>query len=695
MSKLILLVSLMMSFTAIKSYALTGEDKIKADCYKKTGSYGGNNPKSPYQLCLRANGVVRVERNVSGGDDKSKTDARICDAGNPICSKCIGLYGSGDAKSARTKITECVQREEKKQRQAQQPKPEPKPAGNVTAPAVCSKTNPRTCTTMATCETNNGVWDGQACAAAPCPSGTTPDPRDSKYCICDTETAPYSIERGSSQQCPSMCKAEDHKIYNIVARGCLCTGGYEDRTGLGICVSNAAPAPQVAACIQELQDKITECNTASAAAVDKCDPKRKSSDGDSLDALQGLLQGATVAGGAAGNCGQAAIAGSTGYYAIEELRGKCDTEISTCKTSCSDTKAYINANKDRIYEKCRKKDWDYYGCRIDSPYPDALTENDFNAAWDGTNRAPFEQQIQQMQTSITDYNSRCEAGGTADSNRDKMTNFMDDMNSAYKGARQCECQLGSGGNCDSQAGPAECAGNPSLPGCALVGVNCLSATDNSPKCVCFKNPNSNECKNIQQTNNNQKVNSSDVSSFAGVGTGIGGSASGGGDVSGKTESGDVNIGDLSGLGADGEVIGANASGTATADAGSPFGAAAGGGSAGGGSTDGATAAGADGEDESTGKKIGGLFDVAKTAFGNLFKKGKDDKGTYDPVTGKYIDGANANGLDSKKWRPRGMVRGLAGDTEIAGKFEDIWKVMNRQYKIQDQKDTFFFGGEKK
>lgn len=709
MSKLILLISLMMSFTAIKANALSGEDQIKADCYKKTGSYGGTNPKSPYQLCLRANGIVKVERNVSGGDDKSKADARICNASNPLCSKCIGLYGSGDAKSARTKITECVQREENKARAARaaaaKPKPEPTINGGrlqevrITAQAPCSKTNPRNCTTMTACETNNGVWNGEACAAAPCPSGTTPDPRDSKYCICDAEMTPYSIERGSSQQCPAMCKAEDHKIYNIVARGCLCTGGYEDRTGLGTCVSNAAPVPQVAACIQELQEKITACNTASAAAVDKCDPKRNSSDGDSLDALQGLLQGATVvAGGAAENCGRAAVAGSTGYYAIEELRGKCDTEIGTCKTSCSDAAAYINANKDRIYQKCRQKAWDDQQCLAPSATSyRSFTEEAFIVEWDGTNRVPFEEQIQRMQTSVTDYNSRCEVGGTADSNRDKMTSFMDDMNTAYKGAKQCECQLGSGGNCDSQAGPAECAGNPSLPGCAVAGINCLSATDNSPKCVCFKNPNSNECKNIQQTNN-QKVNSSDVSSFAGVGTGIGGSASGGGNVSGKTESGNVNVGDLSGVGADGENIGANASGTATTDAGSPFGTAAGGGNAGSGGSSGgagAPAAEAGEEDDSTRKKIGGLFDVAKSAFGNLFKKGKDDKGTYDPVTGKYINGADANGLDSKKWRPRGMVRGLAGDTEIAGKFEDIWKVMNRQYKIQDQKDTFLFGGEKK
>ena len=641
-----------------------------------------------YEECATNNGVIKQDNG---------SYAQMYHPANPDYIACKKTIDDANSDAFRR----CMRN---RNRQATQPKSETTIDGGrleevvVTAPSrACSKRFPRSCKTEPDCAANNGSWDGSKCIAAQCPEGTTQDSEHPEMCNCNNEVAGIKIEAGSQQQCPRSCTAAENKVYDPLARGCACAAGFVDRTGLGTCVSSAAPATQVAACIQELQDKITACNTASTAAVDRCDPKRQSGGGDGIDALQGLLQGAVVAsGGAAENCGRAAVAGSTGYFAIEELRGKCDTEISACKTSCSDATAYINANKDRIYEKCRQKAWDdQLGMHNSPPHPSEREA--FNSNWDGVNRAPFEQQIQDMQTKVTDYNSKCEADGIADSGRDKMTDFMDEMNTAFKGASQCECQLNpNGSNCANQVGPAECAVNPSLLGCATASINCLSAADNSPKCICFKNPNSNECKNIQQTNQ-QKINSSDVSSFAGVGSGFGGSASGVGDAAGKTESGDVNVGDLSGLGADGENVGANASGTATTDAGSPFGAAAGGGGstsgggAGGGAND-ATNGEADGEDESTGKKLGGLFNVAKSAFGNLFKKGKDDKGTYDPVTGKYI---NENGLDSKKWRPRGMVRGLAGDTEIAGKFDDIWKVMNRQYKIQDQKDTFLFGGEKK
>lgn len=467
---------------------------------------------------------------------------------------------------------------------------------------------------------------------------------------------------------------------------------------------NNTKAPTAAECLRELQEKVTSCNAAASTAVDKCDSKREVGEGtDSLGALQNLLGGlngytqAKNAGtGATDNCVNAGLASSTGYYALEKLRSKCDGEISTCKTSCTDANSFIAANKERVYQQCRKKAFDENRNSTNFPY-NGVAEETFNSDWDGTNKALFDGQIQEMQAKITDNNAKCETG-TAVTNRDKMSDFMTDMNNSVKSASQCQCRLGSSGqDCSNPVGPSECAANPNLAGCAQATLNCLSVNDNSPKCICFRNPNSNECKNIKQANN-VKVNSTDASSFAGVG-GTGGSTGAVGGVSGNTEVGAVNVGDLSGLGSDGEAIGANASGTATADGGSPFGTAAGGAGmgsgSGGGGADGAPATEANGEEESSSKKIGGLFNVAKSALGNLFKKGKDDKGTYNPVTGKYIDGANNSGLDSKKWRPRGMVRGLAGDIEIAGKFEDIWKVMNRQYKIQDQKDTFLFGGEKK
>lgn len=707
MSKLFLLISLM-GFISIKAFADAGEDKIKAECYKKSG----NKYDDAYQNCLSDRGIFRVERNINSSDT-SQSDARLCYVGDSVCDRCLAQSkGARTRTDRRNQIQSCLDADAERKRQASKPKPKPKPKP-VTAPEPvnqivvtanrCSKKDPSNCGTEAACAGVNGVWDGTACAIAPCPSGTTPDAAKSSsgnLCKCDADTN-YWVERGTEQMCPSSCRAEDHKVYNIVAQGCVCMAGYEDRTGIGgafaRCTSTAAPEPQVAECIRELQDKVTSCGNAATTAVNKCNPDRSSSSGggggDTLDMMQALLQSTA---GAADNCSQAAVAGSTGYYALEELRGKCDTEINSCKTSCSDATSYINANKQRVYEKCRRKAYEDHSCTINSPYRAmAGDETGFNAEWDGINKAPFEQQIQQMETSIADNNTKCESG-TAVTNREKMSSYMNDMNTAVKSANQCNCQLTStGSDCSKQAGPAECAANPSLPSCAQATINCLSAADNSPKCVCFKNPNSDECKNIRQATAAVKSLSGNASAFAGGINGTTSPMTGFGDSSSGGRTGTDVSGDLSGLNA-GEIAGGDASGTSTTDNGSPFGSASGNGGLGGGAPSGNgsenTNATAGGDDSPNGKSFRGLFEVAKGAFGNLFKDKKNDKGTYTGSDGITRD-ADGNPIGAaNKWRPRGMVRGLAGnETEIGGKFEDIWKVMNKQYKVQDQKDSFIFG----
>lgn len=653
-----------------------------------------------YEECATANGVIKQDNGSyaqlyhPANPDFIACKKKIDDSNSDAFRACMKSRGPGIVK--------------------QTPKPEPTYQGGelreiqVVGRAPCSKRYPGACKTEETCLRNNGEWNGTKCIAARCPEGTTINSDQPEMCQCNGEVAGVQIEAGTAQQCPKSCVASEHKVYDPLARGCACVEGYADRSGLGRCVSTADPTPKVDECIRELQAKVTSCNSAASTAVDKCDPKREGGSGeDSLTAIQNLLgagagavQAKNAGTGAMDNCMNAAIASSSGYYAIEELRGKCDGEINTCKTSCSDAGSFISANKDRVYQECRKKLWTEVECVVPgaTPWDISRGEPGFNEQYDRVNKAAFESQVQQMQKSIADNNTKCETG-TAVTNRDKMTDFMNDMNTSVKSANQCQCQLGSSGqDCSKQVGPAECTVNPNLPGCAQSTANCLSASDTSQKCVCFRNPNSNECKSIQEANNG-KVNSTEVSSFAGGGSAPTGGGIGGSGTSGKTATGDV-AGDLSGLGPNGETLAGGVSGSATADGGSPFGAATGsnpGGGAGpgGGSADGATGA-TDGEDDGTGKKsLGGLFDVAKSALGNLFKKGTGDKNGFDGVNKNSLNGSNNSALDSKKWRPRGLVRGLAGDTEIAGKHEDIWKVMNKQYKVQDQKDSFIFGGEKK
>ena len=664
-------------FSRDKEPRSPGREAAMAQCYAE------------FNECRAANGGIQ------------QNSGRIAQRYHPAnpdfieCRKTISDPSSDD-------FTDCMVSRTKPKREVAEKAP---PIVEVVAPArPCSKTFPRSCKTGPECLASNGTWDGSKCKEAQCPEGTTQDKDKPEYCNCNNAAAGIVIEAGTQQKCPSSCLAADNKFYDPLARGCACNEGFEDRAGTGRCVSKTAPPPPTSVeCLREFQEKVTSCNSSASTAVDKCDPNRSSGGDDSLGVLQNLLGG--VAGsvqaknagsGAMDNCMNAAIASSSGYYALEEMRGTCDGEITTCKTSCSDATSYINANKDRVFQLCRRKAFEDNANSTNFPY-NGVSENVFNADWERMHKPELESQVQQMQTNITDNKTKCDSG-TAVSNRDQISNFMDDMNSSVKSANQCQCQLGSGSSgsdCAKQAGPAECAANPSLAGCVSATANCLNPNDISAKCVCFRNPNSNDCKTAQLAA--AKVNPTEVSGFAGGGSTAAGSNLGGDSSSGKTEAGGDIAGDLSGLNADGEFA-SSASGSATTDGGSPFGAAAGGGASGGGSAgggasaDGATTAGGGGDDEGTGKKLGGLFDVAKSALGNLFKGKAGDKGSFDGVNKNGSNFSDTNGLDSKKWRPRGMVRGLAGDTELAGKFEDIWKVMNKQYKVQDQKDTFIFGG---
>lgn len=563
---------------------------------------------------------------------------------------------------------------------------------NIAQPVInigtCSKLHPEKCTTMTTCTYNNGTWNGQSCSAAVCPQGTIGS-QSSEKCTCLSDIS-ISIDRGSGQQCPSMCRFEDHKVYDGPTKSCSCADGFRDPSGstnnVMVCVADAAPAkPVVDAapdCLREIQEKVSSCNSSASAAVNQCNPDREND--DTITSLQNLLKGTTGAMSASQNCAQAAIAGSTGYHALDELRGKCDTEIGTCKTSCEDATLFINANKDRVYQACREK---AFREQADAGPP--LPVDRFNSMWDSENKAKFEQQIQEMQGTVTASNAKCDSG-TAVTNRDKMSNYMTDMDSTFQSASQCQCQLSSGANCDKQVSLKDCSTDPTMVGCASAQVNCLSVSDTSLKCVCFRDPNSAECKQLAGTPTvNTNAGLSGFAAPSAVTTnGIGSETS----VSGKTGVG-LGADDLKNLGS-GEVAGGDASGTATADGGSPFSPAGGGGSPGVGGNFGSGENAATGEaDSSINSKIGGMFNAAKGALGNLFGDKKNNNETSKSgVYGNGLD-ANGNSIDPKKWRPGKMVRGLASgaDTELAGKFEDIWRVMNKRYKVQDQKDLFIFG----
>lgn len=713
MSKLFLLISLM-SFISIKAFAMTFEQTIKANCLKQTGSYG-NGPNSPYQRCLRSNGIVVVDTNKNSSDG-SKGDAAICNINEPICKSCVSRYQNGSSKDFRTNVSNCIaadadEKERKKRpadaekkKQARRPKVDPEPVGSeivVTSAIVCSKQAPFKCKTEETCKANNGQWNGKACDLVACPVGTAEG--SANLCVCNSDPD-STIERGTTQRCASDCTADKNLEYDAAARSCSCKDGFEDPNGtMAKCVAkNTAPAkPLVAECLRELQDKVNSCDSSASSAVDKCDSKKKK--GDTIDTLQSLLSGATRVLGALDNCSNAAVAGSTGYHALDALRTTCDSQIGSCKSDCSDANAMLTSDKDRIYEACRKKAWDDHSSSISgrSTPGKPVTEAAFNTEWDATNKGPFEQQIQQLQTKVNDNSAKCESGGAAVANREEMSGYMGEMDTAFKSASQCECQLSSAGtNCNNIPGPADCAADPTLAGCVRATINCLSPTDTSAKCVCFKNPNSDECKNTATASKTLPMGTQSTNAFTGVGvptetiatpvTGFANSP----DLSGKIS---INDNDLNGFN---DSTKTSASGTSTGDGSSIFGSAQGGGGGqasggGGGGSDSAAKSSGEG-DGSENKGLRGLLQLAKGAIGNFFNKNNGRDKSSSGGSGEQKFDANGNPINTKNWRPRGMLRGLAGadDESIGGKYNDIWKVMNKQYKVQDQKDTFIFGGEK-
>lgn len=426
------------------------------------------------------------------------------------------------------------------------------------------------------------------------------------------------------------------------------------------------PEPKVhdiESCLVAFRQKVAACSTAASNSTFKCDPKRQ--DNDSLNGLQSVIKEMSKAGGAKENCANVGMANSSGYHELDKVRSACDSDLNACKSACSEALSFISTNKDRMFQDCVRNE---------------------------SSRSAYEGEVQDLQRQANEKNTVCSTGAPA-TNRDNMVNQQGDMNNAVKDANQCQCQLNSSSpDCSNQAGPKECAINPKLPGCELAKINCVSADDTSKQCACFKDPKGKACTGAE---GNKKIpNSTEFSAFAGPG---GGEAAPGqiaapfgrgpannsfsltdSDIKSLSDNTTKSISGTSGVEAppSGEE---NSISSLAPDASSTTAASAG-----------AASGSVESSKETASGKVGGLFESAKSAWGNFFSNGKDSANKNykekDPTkkTGK---------IDPKKWRPRGMVvRGVASD-EIGTKYDDIWKVMNKQYKVQDQNKKFILGAE--
>lgn len=570
---------------------------------------------------------------------------------------------------------------------------------------TCSPEHPEACVLISQCVRAGGYWNSidSNCGRAVCHIGTTQDSVDPTKCKCNDDAYAF-VQRGNFlQSCPSRCFSLPNQSYSFMSKSCTCNEGFTMAAN-GVCNPVPAPrppAPSVSDCWQELAEKASTCEASANTAVTQCEP---ASEDSSLTALRGLLLSGS--GGASENCERAATASTSGFYQTEDNRRVCDEGINSCKTSCADAKTFMNANKERLYNACRER---AFQDQINEGPP--LPPDRFNPMWDSQNKANLENQFQSLVARTETSRTTCETG-TAAKNREKLSTAMNEMNTASVDATKCVCQLNPNSkDCSTTPGPADCASNPSLSGCAKVADNCFDPKNTSVKCICFRNPESMACKS-NQPNFNVKANETDMSSFAGAKRGLdtrSTNAGNSGMAAGKNS--EINTtSDISNTsenyvasGESGVAQPPAASGSAVSSLGNSAGGAAaaagpgarvssGGGS---GSVNAKTSAPAINEDQGIRKKLGGFFDTAKSALGGIFKKGS---GRGDSADGSYRnDGSSGDNsaFDSKKYRPRMVVRGIASDEELAGKHEDIWKVMNKQYKVQDQKDNFIFDADKK
>lgn len=573
--------------------------------------------------------------------------------------------------------------------------------------ATCSPEHPEACVLISQCIRAGGYWNpiDSNCGRAFCHMGTTQDPVDPTKCKCNDD--PYAfVQRGNFlQSCPSRCFSLPNQSYSFMSKSCTCNEGFTMAAN-GNCNPIPAPrppAPSVSDCWQELAEKASACEASANTAVTQCEP---ASEDSSLTALRGLLLSGR--GGASENCESVATASTSGFYQTEDNRRSCDEGINSCKTSCSEAKTFMNANKERLYNACRER---AFQDQINAGPP--LPPDRFNPMWDSENRANLESQFQSLLARTEAFRTTCETG-TAAKNREKLSTAMNEMNTASIDATKCVCQLNPNSkDCSTTPGPADCSSNPSLPGCAKVADNCFDPKNTSVKCICFRNPESLACKS-NQPNFNIKGNETDTSSFAGAKRGLDTRSTNAGtsgmaagknsevnttsDISHTSENYLANGGYESGVAqppaASGSAVSSlgNSAEEGIPAAGRPGASVSLGG--GHGPANAKTSAPAINEDQGIRKKLGGFFDTAKSALGGIFKKGSANG---DSANGSYRDDSNGDNsaFDSKKYRPRMIVRGIASDEQLAGKHEDIWKVMNKQYKVQDQKDNFIFDVDKK
>lgn len=420
----------------------------------------------------------------------------------------------------------------------------------------------------------------------------------------------------------------------------------------------------LAECFTEIKGAQDACSEKGQAAINKCSKDAPEVNKNISEAQRVLSIGldaivAKNAGtGALEACAKMSAAGTSVIEALSFLRENCKKELEGCKKGCDDVKAYSQKSDQDYINECKTK--------FEAKYPAPAGKT-----WTPHHERRVVELAAQYKSSANNAEKFCK--GDVEVADNQLENFVGRLGESVQMADICKCQLTASSvnsgltkadNCEAINSPLTCMQNINQPGCSYSSVGC---TPGSTIAGC-RNP-------ISAVNPNGSGVAKPASGFAGPGFGSGGGGAGAGGKVG------VNAGDLSGLYDETRPSG---SGTATADAGSPFGVAAGGGggggSGGGGGGGSGEGGGAAGEEKKEGG-ISGLFQSTKNGIASLFGGGADNKGSSAKKPDNKAYKNDVNGF-----RPKSTVRGMANANEFGSKNRDIWKTMNERYN--DQYHTF-------
>ncbi len=407
-------------------------------------------------------------------------------------------------------------------------------------------------------------------------------------------------------------------------------------------------------CFAEIESAEAACSQKGQDAFDKCSKAAPENNKNIAEAQRILSIGvdAMVAqnagSGALESCAKMSALGTGVIESLALFQKTCKKELDTCKQGCTDVKAYAQEDTAKLAEACKAK----------------YEQKNPGRTWTEEHQAQFATRADQHKKYSENINNFCK--GDVKVAEGQFDDMLERLAQSVQKADICRCQLTAGStqeSCESVVTPLTCMQNMNQQGCSYSSVGCPPGSTD-PRCKGTTPP--------------VAINGSGVgapiSGFASPGF----SSAGGGANGGKVQIGDS---DLSGLYDETRPTG---SGTATADAGSPFAPAAAAGSPGASLNMGnGDASGGAGNGEG-GEKGGlsGFFQNAKGAISSMFGGGGSEKGS----TTKSSNG-KAYKNDMNGFRPKApALRGMANAGEFGGKNRDIWKIMNQRYN--DQYHTF-------